>query len=85
MRSKAQDELDPRCVWMVNESDEDARRCMKQAKWTYLKKITAPNKLPSVETYTMCGLHASEKNRSQAQRMGYTVREIPQDEQAPHS
>lgn len=75
-RTDMQDDLDPRCVWMVSDSDaapDEERRCMRPAKWMYIKKRTAAHKLPWVERYTMCGKHASEANRERAHQMGYVV------------
>lgn len=79
-----QDDLDPRCVWVVSEPNEEERRCMRPAKWLYLQKVQRPNKLPSIEKYTMCGKHANARNRERALEMGYTVKEITPYEPATH-
>jgi len=83
-RTNMQEDLDPRCVWVVSEPKEEERRCMRPAKWLYEQRVQRPNKLPSVERYTMCGKHASPRNRERAQAMGYQVREINPYEPATH-
>lgn len=86
-RTLMQDDLDPRCVWVTSEpEDSEQRRCMRPAKWVYLKKVSPSGRLPHVETYTMCGKHASEPNRERAKAMGYTVREVrPNEPNTPTS
>ena len=86
MRTRMQEELDPRCLWVVTVEQEDGtrieRRCDRPARWEYIKKVSTANRLPSVERYTMCGKHASEKNRQVASDRGYTVRSITPYEDA---
>lgn len=82
-RTRMQDEIDPRCVWVMEGDDETPdHRCNRPARWEYMKKVSPPGKLPYVERYTMCGKHASEKNRAVVAKRGYTIREIEPYEDA---
>jgi hypothetical protein len=62
-------------VWVTSDPNDPEVRCARPAKYEYQKKVTPPGKLPHIERFTMCGKHASQKNRDVATRMGYTIKE----------